>query len=340
LLTSLALVIPLFIYTTVQFIALADIIEGLSLGRIQRQTAASMLCGVIIVCEVMGGQRSVTISDTVQASIMMAAFLVMPFVLVYFYGGLPDIVEPNCPRSHRLADGTFAGCVAYNRPWIIQTPTVTSSCDVQNNLTDTSCYAGFNESAYQPPINPNTDPDFQHVALSMLMFNLNGMAFGLNPHFLQKVFAAKSDLVLKRSLMLLTVAALVTNLPSLYYGFVRVAAMPDAEGSAFSVVTGKMIDRGGFSEIVAVIASCSALAAIMSTADSAIIGANNLLTVEWVKNFLWRGASPQQIEYVSKGFTVGFAICALIFSFNVDKIPFAALFNLQVSQNFQAPRVV
>jgi Na+(H+)/acetate symporter ActP len=140
--------------------------------------------------------------------------------------------------------------------------------------------------------------------------------------------------------MLLTVAALVTNLPSLYYGFVRVAAMPDAEGSAFSVVTGKMIDRGGFSEIVAVIASCSALAAIMSTADSAIIGANNLLTVEWVKNFLWRGASPQQIEYVSKGFTVGFAICALIFSFNVDKIPFAALFNLQVSQNFQAPRVV
>lgn len=145
------------------------------------------------------------------------------------------------------------------------------------------------------------------------------------------MFAAKSDRVLKHSLMLLTGAALVTNLPSLYYGFVRVAAMPDAQGSAFAVVTGKMIDIGGFAEIVAVVAACSALAAIMSTADSSIIGANNLLTVEWVKNFLWRGASPQQLAYVSKGVTVCFAVAALLFSFNVDKIPFGALFNLQVS---------
>lgn len=140
------------------------------------------------------------------------------------------------------------------------------------------------------------------------MFNLNGMAFGLNPHILQKVFVAKSDSVLKHSLMLLTPAALVTNLPSIYYGFVRVASLSDVSGGAFAAVTGVMIDTGGFSELVAVVASCSALAAIMSTADSTIIGANNLLTVEWIKNFLWRGATPRQLVWVAKAVTVIFAV--------------------------------
>jgi Na+/proline symporter len=119
---------------------------------------------------------------------------------------------------------------------------------------------------------------------------------------------ARSDTVLKHSLMLITPAALVTNLPSIYYGFVRVAALPDVSGGAFAAVTGVMIDKGGFPELVAVVAACSALAAIMSTADSTIIGANNLLTVEWVKNFLWRSATPRQLVWVAKGVTVVFSV--------------------------------
>jgi Na+/proline symporter len=123
-----------------------------------------------------------------------------------------------------------------------------------------------------------------------------------------QVFVARSDTVLKHSLMMITPAALVTNLPSIYYGFVRVAALPDVSGGAFAAVTGVMIDKGGFPELVAVVAACSALAAIMSTADSTIIGANNLLTVEWVKNFLWRSASPRQLVWVAKGVTVVFSV--------------------------------
>ena len=72
------------------------------------------------------------------------------------------------------------------------------------------------------------------------------------------------------------------------------------QASAFPVVTGELIDQGGFAEVIAVVASCSALAAIMSTADSCIIGANNVITVDWVKNHLWKSASDKQIQRFSK----------------------------------------
>ena len=70
--------------------------------------------------------------------------------------------------------------------------------------------------------------------------------------------------------------------------------------------------QGGFAEFVAVIASCSALAAIMSTCDSTIIGANNVVTVELVQNWLWKGATHKQLEYFSMAFTPVFAALALV----------------------------
>jgi hypothetical protein len=62
----------------------------------------------------------------------------------------------------------------------------------------------------------------------MLGFILNAAAFPLNPHFLQKVFVARSDKVLKRSLMILCSGALIVNLPSSYYGLVRRSLAEDA----------------------------------------------------------------------------------------------------------------
>lgn len=47
------------------------------------------------------------------------------------------------------------------------------------------------------------------------------------------------------------------------------------------------MNRGGFPEFVAVIASCSAIAAIMSTADSAVIGVTNVVSMDFLKNWLF-----------------------------------------------------
>eukprot|EP00041_Stephanoeca_diplocostata_P031034 m.956397 g.956397 ORF g.956397 m.956397 type:complete len:367 (+) comp23872_c0_seq50:1688-2788(+) len=120
-----------------------------------------------------------------------------------------------------------------------------------------------------------------------------------------------------------------------YTGFVRAATFSNVAGSAFPVITSELIDRGGFSEIVAVIASCSAVAAVMSTADSTIIGANNVLTVEWGKHLFCPWATDRQLAYVSKVVCPVFAVGALLFSFASADMNFGTLMNLQGSFNWQ-----
>lgn len=92
----------------------------------------------------------------------------------------------------------------------------------------------------------------------------------------------------------------------------------------------QLIDRGGLSEIVAVVASCSAVAAVMSTADSTIIGANNVLTIEWGKHLFCPRATDRQLAYVSKVVCPLFAVGALLFSFASADLNFGTLMNLQV----------
>eukprot|EP00040_Diaphanoeca_grandis_P023230 m.126034 g.126034 ORF g.126034 m.126034 type:complete len:729 (+) comp29173_c0_seq1:263-2449(+) len=339
LMSSLVLTIPLFIYVTVQFKAMGDIIEGLSLGRVDKHLMVWVLCVVIVFCEIVGGQRSVTLSDAVQAVIMLMAFFIMPFIVAYYYGFLSDIMGVGCKQSHITETGRLEGCVEYAMPWLTFTPSVTQVCDYDNRFTDPNCFASHLNGTTGVDANDTsrwvTDPDnnlqFQQSTLSMFSFLLNSAAFPLNPHFLQKMYVAKSDEVLKRSLVMVTFGGLVAQVPAIYYGFVKAAHFSDASASAFPLVTGELIEKGGVAEIVAVLASCSALAAIMSTADSCIIGANNVLTVDWIKYWIWKSASPKQISNFSKCFTPVFAILAVIFSFNTEHIPFATLLNLQNS---------
>lgn len=102
---------------------------------------------------------------------------------------------------------------------------------------------------------------------------------------------------------------------------------------AFAFVAGTLVDAGGFAEFVAVIATCSVAAAIMSTCDSTIIGANNVVTVELFQNWILRGGrgSPKSIKRVSFAFTPIFAIAALMFAFFSDGVSFTTLLNLQNS---------
>jgi len=81
--SAIVFVAPLYIYTTVQFKSIIDIIDGLSLGRVDKHAVAVVICIIIVACEWIGGQRSVSLSDAAQASIMLVAFMTMPFVIVY-----------------------------------------------------------------------------------------------------------------------------------------------------------------------------------------------------------------------------------------------------------------
>eukprot|EP00041_Stephanoeca_diplocostata_P031033 m.956304 g.956304 ORF g.956304 m.956304 type:complete len:665 (+) comp23872_c0_seq45:311-2305(+) len=347
LLTSLVVVTPLFIYTAVQFRAMGDILDGVTLGRIDTRTTLWIICLLIIVCEIIGGQRSVTMSDTIQAGIMLLSFVLIPCILLNLYGGLGEIVGSNCARSYvDTTTGVPRGCMAYSRPWVERQPTTFGSCNFDDRFTNADCLAAqynVSNSSQLPYLNPGyrdaIDPDdsvaFNHVALSMIAFNLNLFPFALNAHVLQKIYATKTDEALKFSFMALIPMGFIAVFAMAYTGFVRAATFSNVAGSAFPVITSELIDRGGFSEIVAVIASCSAVAAVMSTADSTIIGANNVLTVEWGKHLFCPWATDRQLAYVSKVVCPVFAVGALLFSFASADMNFGTLMNLQGSFNWQ-----
>jgi hypothetical protein len=87
-----------------------------------------------------------------------------------------------------------------------------------------------------------------------------------------------------------TFAALVATLPGVLVGVMVAANLSKiypTDANTFGTLLSYFMDQGGFAEFVAVLASCSAIAAIMSTADSAIMGVTNVLSMDFFKNWLF-----------------------------------------------------
>ena len=246
--SALTMLTTLFIFTTGQVKAIISIMDALSLGRMDTTGTAIMIMSVVVVCEWIGGQRSVAISDAMQASIMLCSFVVMPFVVMNLYGSLSAIADEHCQEAPH--------CVGANVPWIVRSPTTTGSCprdayctvdSLAGNTSSVSfplpeafrnqnCWAStlahnHNGTAYASSVTPEqkqtavfvdhgNSTAFDSTALTMFSFMFNMIPFPLNTHIVQKIYVAKTDEILKRSCMLMIYASLVCNLPSIYYGMV------------------------------------------------------------------------------------------------------------------------
>ena len=49
-------------------------------------------------------------------------------------------------------------------------------------------------------------------------------------------------------------------------------------------MSGKLLDKDPFSRIIGIILLCSSIAAIMSTMDSAVLAASNVITIDFFAN--------------------------------------------------------
>lgn len=87
--------------------------------------------------------------------------------------------------------------------------------------------------------------------------------------------------------------------------------------------------------MVAVIALNAILAAIMSTADSTIIGACNVWTCTWMRGFLFKNRSTLAYQRCSMITTPVIATLALVFALHADEIRFDTLIQIQNSVNWQ-----
>ena len=96
--------------------------------------------------------------------------------------------------------------------------------------------------------------------------------------------AGRSDRVYKIMLIALIISPLICLNCSFYVGMVKAAFFPDDPSSAFGVIANALLDKRGFTSVVAVLMLCSSIAAIMSTLDSAMLAGSNVITIDFFVN--------------------------------------------------------
>ncbi|CAB9516352.1 Sodium/proline symporter [Seminavis robusta] len=123
---------------------------------------------------------------------------------------------------------------------------------------------------------PSADQQWKFWQFSMINFS-----FFTLPHFLQRTYAAKDLVSLKCAYSVVVVGPWITMFVGIYIGTVGVQMLDGADvASPFASILEEVMNLGGFSKFIAVIAFTASLAAIMSTADSLIIAVSQLVTVE------------------------------------------------------------
>jgi len=149
---------------------------------------------------------------------------------------------------------------------------------------------------------------------AFFFFALNSFGFGLNPFMIQRAYIAPSDSTLKFVIMVLCVAPFLTFLPGVHAGLIKAAfgaswSATSQQASAFSAVTLELMQKSTFEYLLMSALSCAALAAIMSTADSLILGATNVLSVDVYNK--WVAPNASQEHLVRFGGCVCFCLLAL-----------------------------
>ena len=220
---------------------------------------------------------------------MLIVFITMPIILGILYGG-------------------YAGQVAN---------TDIIHCSNSNNVTDTN-NNGTNIlngclNYYNKPIKTLTTVAEQYylrtpssiTTMSAVLFTISLMSFALNPHVLQRAFTAECDWDVKVVMICLAFTPFLCNIPGILTGISYISNFNGftpaiQKMGAFQGILVVFRDSGGFKMVVSYIALIAAIAGIMSTADSALIGVSNTISVDIFQDWLLQGKSQKVVVWIGK----------------------------------------
>lgn len=287
--------IPQMLYLTVQFVSFDSVLGSFLdfsewMDRAAMKTVLMTFFGVCIIgMEFLGGMNSVVLTDAVQSVVMIAAFIVIPFVVWYHYGPMWDMVAPDCSYHH----------------YVIQDPTASiMTAPLRFNCTGDDCAAAAAAAKAIPAgcaaaVRPDllTYPPAGAIFPTFFFFVFNQMAFSLNPHVVQRCFIAKNDYGLKVVAGTLILSAFIAMLPGVYLGITSMAYSPSWPqatrdmSSTFAQIGEELMKKGGFEYMLVTLMMCSSLAAVMSSADSVMMGVSSTIAIDMVQ-----GLSAPDIE--------------------------------------------
>jgi SSS family solute:Na+ symporter len=131
-----------------------------------------------------------------------------------------------------------------------------------------------------------------------------GFAVSLYPQAIQRIYAARSGFALRRSLAVMAFMPLPTMIIALIAGIMAAAYIPGLEGAASDQIFGRVLrDIQAHSALgygLVVVLLSAVLAAMMSTADSALLSISSMFTKDIYARFLCPDASQTHLTRVAK----------------------------------------
>lgn len=308
LLCAACAVVPLLIYMTAQIVSFAAMMSGLTFGHVPKWASMLAFAVLTLVLEKLGGMNSVVLTDAVQSIIMIASFLAVPWVLGADFGFLAQIAGAECPSlEHVRGNGTECpatepGCVA------------------------SGCLAAVRPEFYEYPSRVDQAQIF--------WFFFNILAASLQPHMVQRAYIAASDQALRVVMAAMLFAPFLAQPPGIVIGLTKAAFDPawpaaDREATAFSGLSNQLMAKGPFEYFLVTVMTCSVLAAIMSTADSALMGASSIMSMDVFKGWLRPSASSTEVIRVGEANSLLMMIGAVLLGLNMSVSQFGSLIVFQ-----------
>ncbi|GFR47522.1 hypothetical protein Agub_g9240 [Astrephomene gubernaculifera] len=154
------------------------------------------------------------------------------------------------------------------------------------------------------------------------------------PHLTARLFAAQNPRVIRKGMSLMVFTFFVVQFSSMVTGWVAIAAIPSlAKGqSAFGKLLQMVADRGGGQAFAAAMLLASAICAMMSTADSALLAFSQM----WVRDIYTKYLRPRASQTEQLVFAKILSVVALVigvtlgnYSIERGKPDLSGLFSLQ-----------
>jgi len=292
--------VPMLIFLCVQMISFAAILRGLTQDAAPKWVFMLAFCGAILGLEALGGMQSVVLSDAVQSVVMIASFILVPLALGAHFGFVPTFAPADCPAlSHVMPNTTGRE----------DTPVACAMEDIgRDGCVPSGCLAAVRPEFYAFPA--------RESACDMAFFLLNTLAFPLGPQQVQRVYIAASDRALRVVAFAMLLAPFLCQPPGIAIGLTKAALAPawpkaTVEATAVASVSDVLMQKGPLEYVLVSLLTTSTLAAIMSTADSALLGASSLVSIDVYKGFVRPRASPEEV--VRAGLVSSLLSCAAAF---------------------------
>ena len=143
---------------------------------------------------------------------------------------------------------------------------------------------------------------------------LLGFGVAIYPHAIQRIFAARSAKTLRRSLAVMAFMPLATTLLAFLIGYVGLSRFPGLDRVQSDKITvyvlSDLVEGSALTYWLVVFVFSAVVAAIMSTADSALLSLGSMLTKDIYRPYFKPDASARELLVVGK--TVSWVLMAIL----------------------------